>query len=127
MQTATTAAREVSPVAKVTPLDSKWGEYGSTFTYLATCADGSTFEVRFTVWQGPEQTNDIYHCALMEARQANGELVPACEECKGTDVVLLDCTAYYDRETRQWELSSDGGTAHCHNCEIDVELEWVMP
>lgn len=52
--------------------------------------------------------------------------VPVCAEC-GSERVVTDAWACWNRVSGLWELESSFEHAHCHTCEAETQLCWTRP
>ena len=52
--------------------------------------------------------------------------VPVCAEC-GSERVVTDAWACWNRETGLWELETKFDDAYCHECEGETRLQWIRP
>lgn len=52
--------------------------------------------------------------------------VPICATC-GSERVVRDAWACWNREAGMWELEHAFDYAHCHQCEGETKLEWITP
>lgn len=52
--------------------------------------------------------------------------VPICATC-GSERVVCDAWACWNREAGLWELEQAFDDAHCHQCERECKLQWITP
>lgn len=52
--------------------------------------------------------------------------VPICADC-GSERVVTDAWACWNREAGLWELETHFDDAYCHACEADTRLLWIRP
>lgn len=52
--------------------------------------------------------------------------VPVCADC-GSERVVTDAWACWNREAGLWELEQHFDRAHCHRCEAETRLKWIRP
>lgn len=52
--------------------------------------------------------------------------VPRCRTC-GSERVVRDAWACWNRETGFWELEEVFDHSHCHQCGADAKLSWSTP
>jgi len=50
--------------------------------------------------------------------------VPVCARC-GSERVVTDAWACWNREAGLWELETQFDQAYCHGCEAETQLQWV--
>ncbi|MEJ8560025.1 DUF3768 domain-containing protein [Yoonia sp. GPGPB17] len=50
--------------------------------------------------------------------------VPVCRAC-GSEHVVCDAWACFNRESGLWELENVYDDAHCHTCEEATKLDWI--
>jgi hypothetical protein len=51
--------------------------------------------------------------------------VPICRTC-GSERVAKDAWACFNRQSGLWELETVFDAAHCHKCEVETKLDWVL-
>lgn len=52
--------------------------------------------------------------------------VPICASC-GSERVVRDAWACWNREAGLWELEHAYDCVYCHQCECEVKLQWIRP
>ena len=52
--------------------------------------------------------------------------VPICADC-GSERVVTDAWACWNRESGLWELDNSFDQAYCHACEGETRLQWIRP
>lgn len=52
--------------------------------------------------------------------------VPICTKC-GSERVVTDAWACWNRESGMWEIEECFDTAFCHDCEDTTSLQWIRP
>jgi len=52
--------------------------------------------------------------------------VPICATC-GSERVVRDAWACWNREAGLWELENSFDAAFCHHCERETKLKWIRP
>jgi len=52
--------------------------------------------------------------------------VPVCKNC-GSERVVTDAWACWNREAGLWELEKHFDQAYCHACEAETKLRWIRP
>lgn len=52
--------------------------------------------------------------------------VPVCRDC-GSERVVTDAWACWNREAGLWELETSFDNAYCHACEAETTLMWIRP
>ncbi|WP_370276587.1 DUF3768 domain-containing protein [Roseovarius indicus] len=52
--------------------------------------------------------------------------VPVCASC-GSERVVTDAWACWNRDAGLWELENSFDDAYCHACEAETRLQWIRP
>ncbi|MFC6637402.1 DUF3768 domain-containing protein [Sulfitobacter sp. JBTF-M27] len=60
-----------------------------------------------------------------DSHKSIGE-VPICAKC-GSERVVTDAWACWNRYSGLWELESHFDDVHCHACEGPTKLQWIRP